>query len=120
MKEAVAVASWAVLLLSDLGQSHLLLGKSHVQKNGVNGSESERASEEVVVCGGGGGGLRKEGGGGDGWRWKERRQKAAGLRSVLSSDRERSERQKETKRGGDMEKGGRDGQESRRNDRTCI
>lgn len=52
MKEAVAVASWAVLLLSDLGQSHLLLGKSHVQKNGVNGSESER----------GGGGL---------WWWWE-------------------------------------------------
>lgn len=48
MKETVAVASWAVLLLSDLGQSHLLLGKSHVQKNGVNGCESER--------GGGGGG----------------------------------------------------------------
>lgn len=35
MKETVAVASWAVLLLSDLGQSHLLLGKSHVQKNGA-------------------------------------------------------------------------------------
>lgn len=49
MKETVAVASWAVLLLSDLGQSHLLLGKSHVQKNGVNGCESERASEVVVV-----------------------------------------------------------------------
>jgi len=32
MKETVAVASWAALLLSDLGQSHLLLGKSHVQK----------------------------------------------------------------------------------------
>lgn len=48
MKEAVAVASWAVLLLSDLGQSHLLLGKSHVQKNGVNGCESE----VVVVFGG--------------------------------------------------------------------
>lgn len=42
MKEAVAVASLAVLLLSDLGQSHLLLGKSHVQKNGVNGCESEQ------------------------------------------------------------------------------
>lgn len=50
MKEAVAVASWAVLLLSDLGQSHLLLGKSHAQragererekKNGVSGCESE-------------------------------------------------------------------------------
>lgn len=45
MKETVAVASWAVLLLSDLGQSHLLLGKSHVQgkkkKNGVSGCESE-------------------------------------------------------------------------------
>lgn len=48
MKETVAVASCAVLLLSDLGQSHLLLGKSHVQKNGVNGCESER---------GGGGGV---------------------------------------------------------------
>lgn len=32
MKETVAVASWAVLLLSDLGQSHLLLGKSHAQR----------------------------------------------------------------------------------------
>lgn len=53
MKETVAVASWAVLLLSDLGQSHLLLGKSHVQKNGVNGCERER---------GGGGGLEREGG----------------------------------------------------------
>lgn len=42
MKETVAMASCAVLLLSDLGQSHLLLGKSHVQKNGVNGCESER------------------------------------------------------------------------------
>lgn len=44
MKETVAVASWAVLLLSDLGQSHLLLGKSHVlgeKKNGVSGCESE-------------------------------------------------------------------------------
>lgn len=41
MKETVAVASWAVLLLSDLGQSHLLLGKSHVQKNGGNSCESE-------------------------------------------------------------------------------
>lgn len=42
MKETVAVASWALLLLSDLGQSHLLLGKSHVQKNGANCCESER------------------------------------------------------------------------------
>lgn len=47
MKETVAVASWAVLLLSDLGQSHLLLGKSHAQregereKNGESGCESE-------------------------------------------------------------------------------
>ena len=49
MKETLAVASWAVLLLSDLGQSHLLLGKSHVQKNGASGCESERASEVVVV-----------------------------------------------------------------------
>lgn len=47
MKETVAVASWAVLLLSDLGQSHLLLGKSHVQKNGVNGCESERGGGGV-------------------------------------------------------------------------
>ncbi|CAB1457171.1 unnamed protein product [Pleuronectes platessa] len=50
MKETLAVASWAALLLSDLGQSHLLLGKSHVQKNGASGCESERG-------GGGGGGL---------------------------------------------------------------
>lgn len=51
MKETVAVASCAVLLLSDLGQSHLLLGKSHVQKNGVNGCESERGGRVWGVWG---------------------------------------------------------------------
>lgn len=89
MKETVAVASWAVLLLSDLGQSHLLLGKSHVQKNGANGCVSE-----LVVWRGcwEGGSVEEMEGGGKG-------QKAAGRRSVLWSNRKRTEQQKKMEKG---------------------
>lgn len=55
MKGTVAVASWALLLLSDLGQSHLLLGKSHVQKKKKMKRTAARVSEVVVGVGWGGG-----------------------------------------------------------------
>lgn len=90
MKETVAVASWAVLLLSDLGQSHLLLGKSHVQKNGVNGCESEAAVGERCREGM----EREREGERVRRRWMEGRREAAGRRSVLWADREGTERQK--------------------------
>lgn len=103
MKETVAVASCAVLLLSDLGQSHLLLGKSHVQKNGVNGCESERARWWWCLgeCGDGME-LEREGESeeemDEGGRKDVR--EAVGGRSVLWGNRERGKQQKKKKRKG--------------------
>lgn len=47
MKERVVEASWAVQLLSDLGQNNLLLGKSHVWEK----MERERERHVGIAAG---------------------------------------------------------------------